>query len=51
MCALDATVADIEARKEADAVWQKLIVGAGWLGRKRGIFVLVANEIEEEDLP
>jgi hypothetical protein len=37
--------------RAADAVWQKLIVGASRLGRKRGIFVLVANEIEEEDLP
>jgi transcriptional regulator GlxA family with amidase domain len=49
MCGLDATIADMETRKEADAVWQKLIVGAGRPGRKRGIFVLVANEIEEED--
>jgi hypothetical protein len=27
----------------------KVVVGAGLLGRKRGIFVLVADEIAEED--
>jgi transcriptional regulator GlxA family with amidase domain len=46
---LDAAISDVEHWKEAEVAWSKLIVGAGRLGRKRGIFVLVANEIEEDD--